>query len=187
MSVAYRPPVEEFFTLVATAIGTCGLAWNDAGLTRLQLPEVDGTHTESRLRRRGAAPASVDVPGHITATVDSLTAYLAGARIDFADAVLDISSLTPFDAAIYRALRDVGSGRTTTYGVLAATIGDPDAARAVGVAMSRNPWPIIVPCHRVLAADGAMGGFSAYGGTMTKRKLLTLEGSGLEMLPLFGQ
>ena len=175
----------ELYTLVPTAIGTCGLAWNDAGLTRLQLPEADDAHTESRLGRRGASPAPDAVPDHITTTTASLTAYFADARIDFADAVLDTSMLTPFDAAIYRALRDVSWGRTTTYGALAATIGDPDAARAVGVAMSHNPWPIIVPCHRVLAANGAMGGFSAYGGATTKQKLLTLERNGLDTLPLF--
>jgi methylated-DNA-[protein]-cysteine S-methyltransferase len=162
------------------------VAWNAVGLTRLQLPEASVTDTERRLLRRGATLESGTVPDFVTSAITSLAAYFEGARVDFGQALLDTAMLTAFDAAIYAALRDVAWGRTTTYGTLAATVGAPEAARAVGVAMSHNPWPIIVPCHRVLAANGAMGGFSAYGGTMTKQKLLALEGNGLEMLPLFG-
>ncbi|MBC7841010.1 MAG: methylated-DNA--[protein]-cysteine S-methyltransferase [Gemmatimonadaceae bacterium] len=175
----------ESYTLVPTAIGTCGLAWNDIGLTRLQLPEARAADTEVRLRRRGALPSPAAPRDDIAACIDRLIAYFDGQRVDFIDVPIDASALGTFDADIYRALRGIGWGRTTSYGALAASVGAPDAARAVGVAMSRNAWPIIVPCHRVLAAHGAMGGFSAYGGTMTKQMLLTLEGNGLDMLPLF--
>ncbi len=180
-------PIHESYLLVNTALGTCGLAWNDSGLTRVQLPEASAADTEARLRRRGATRAVVAPRDELTKCVTQLIAYFDGQRVDFADAALDMSALSTFDADIYHALRRVGWGRTTSYGALsAAVIGAPDAARAVGVAMARNAWPIIVPCHRVLAANGAIGGFSAYGGTMTKQKLLTLEGNGLDMLPLFG-
>lgn len=175
----------EFYTLASTAIGTCGLAWNDIGLTRLQLPEASAADTEARLRRRGGTPSTAAPRDDIAACLKRLIAYFDGERVDFVDVPIDASALGTFDADIYRALRGIGWGRTTSYGALAASVGAPGAARAVGVAMARNAWPIIVPCHRVLAAHGAMGGFSAYGGTMTKQMLLTLEGNGLDMLPLF--
>lgn len=186
MPGSHTHPTDESYTLIDTAIGVCGLAWNENGLTRVQLPEVSAANTEARLRRRGATRAAQIPRTEITTCVTQLIAYFQGQRVDFAGVPLDTAALSAFDAAIYRALRQVGWGRTTSYGALsAAVIGAPDAARAVGVAMARNAWPIVVPCHRVLAANGAMGGFSAYGGTMTKQMLLTLEGNGLDMLPLF--
>lgn len=178
-------PQAEVYTLADTAIGVCGLAWNDRGLTRLQLPEASAADTEARLTRRGASRSAGAPSAVIVNFVAQLVAYFEGQRVDFADEPLDMSGVSTFDADIYRALQQVGWGHTTSYGALAAAVGAPDAARAVGVAMARNAWPIIVPCHRVLAANGAMGGFSAYGGTMTKQKLLMLEGNGLDMLPLF--
>lgn len=182
----HADPQAESYVLIDTAIGVCGLAWNDSGLTRVQLPEASAADTEARLTRRGASRSADAPPPEIARCVMQLIAYFEGQRVDFAEVPLDTAALSMFDADIYQALRQVGWGRTTSYGALsAAVIGAHDAARAVGVAMARNAWPIIVPCHRVLAANGAMGGFSAYGGTMTKQKLLTLEGNGLDMLPLF--
>jgi methylated-DNA-[protein]-cysteine S-methyltransferase len=177
----------ETYALVTTDLGICGVAWNATGLTRVQLPELSEQVTESRLQRRPAVRAVGPLPEQIARIAEALQHYCAGERESFASVALDASALSDFDARILTSLRDVPWGHTTTYGSLAATVGAPDAARAVGVAMARNPWPIIVPCHRVLAAGGAIGGFSAYGGTMTKQKLLALEGHGLDALPLFAQ
>jgi methylated-DNA-[protein]-cysteine S-methyltransferase len=104
-----------------------------------------------------------------------MRAYFDGEVIDFSDVALDMGRASAFNAKVYTALRKVGWGQTTTYGALARTLGDPHAARAIGAAMGKNPWPLIVPCHRVLAASGKIGGFSAYGGRATKRHMLQLE------------
>ena len=119
---------------------------------------------------------------------------LAGAKDDFADLPLDWAGVGAFDRAVYRETRAIPAGETSTYGAIAARLGaaaaetyDAALPRAVGQALGRNPWPIVIPCHRVTAADGRMGGFSAPGGRKTKLKLLELEGAlGVEALPLFG-
>jgi methylated-DNA-[protein]-cysteine S-methyltransferase len=100
--------------------------------------------------------------------------------IDFQSLSLDLQSVTDFNQRIYAALRRIPFGTTTTYGALALSVGNPGAAQAVGIAMARNPWPVVVPCHRVLAAAKNIGGFSAFGGTATKRRLLQLEGVDLD-------
>jgi methylated-DNA-[protein]-cysteine S-methyltransferase len=104
--------------------------------------------------------------------------YLAGAAVDFTGAAVDLSAVDPFRLELYEALRTVKYGQTVTYGDLAQHVGltGPEAAREVGAAMGRNPVPVVIPCHRVLAAGGKLGGFSAYGGTVTKQRLLALEG-----------
>jgi methylated-DNA-[protein]-cysteine S-methyltransferase len=179
-------PTPDRYQLFDTALGTCGLAWNAAGVTRVQLPERDAAATEARLRRRPAEPDTTPPP-EIVAAIDRLRRYATGERIDFQQLPLDMGGLGDFEIAIYRTLRAVPYGTTTTYGALAAAIREPTAARAVGVAMARNPWPVVVPCHRVLAAKQEIGGFSAFGGTATKAKLLALEGVALDngqpMLP----
>jgi methylated-DNA-[protein]-cysteine S-methyltransferase len=153
----------------ATSWGPVLLAWSGHGLTKVRLPDPDQPH-------RAANPA----PASVYAAARLLADYFAGAPVDFTTLTLDTRSLSPTDAAIYAALRLVPTGETLTYGELAARAGHPGAARAVGVAMARNPWPVVVPCHRVMAADGALHGFSAPGGTATKRRLLRLEGVELD-------
>jgi methylated-DNA-[protein]-cysteine S-methyltransferase len=177
----------ELYTLVETSLGLCGLVWNDRGLTRVQLPEADASRTERRLQQRGAWRARAARPPQIERCCATLVNYFSGRRVEFIDVPLDTSSIPPFDAHVYSALRAVPWGLTTSYGALAVAVGAPGAARAVGTAMAKNPWPIVIPCHRVLAAGGALGGFSAYGGAVTKQKLLELEAQGLEGLPLFAQ
>ena len=168
--------VVECYVLAETSLGPCGLAWSERGLTRLQLPEADRGDTEARLLRytRGAAPA--DPPPGIAAVIEELVRYLEGERIDFATAQLDLSAVSPFHRVVYEATRTVGWGHTTTYGELARLAHSPGAARAVGQAMSRNPIPIIIPCHRILASGTGTGGFSAFGGVTLKARLLALEG-----------
>lgn len=106
----------------------------------------------------------------------ALQRYLAGTREDFSDIAVDLAGIGPFHAKVYAALRTVGWGEVTSYGALARAVGEPDAARAIGQAMGQNPVPVVIPCHRVLAAGGKVGGFSAPGGAATKRRLLALEG-----------
>lgn len=161
------------YHLFETRLGFAAIAWNDAGVTRFNLPGPKETATN---RLGTATPA--EPPLHIAAIVDQARRYFAGERIDFNAIGLDLSHVEPFRRAIYEALRKVGFGETVTYGELAKRVGaeEPQAAQDVGVAMARNPVPLIIPCHRVLAAGGKLGGFSAPGRTETKQKMLALEG-----------
>lgn len=164
------------YCLFDTAIGAVGVAWSTDGITRLQLPESSRSSTERRLRGRSVSTVKGQPPPPIERAIDDVQRYMAGERIDFADTTLDLTGVGPFHRSIYEALRRIGWGETTTYGALARQAGDPGAARAVGQAMGRNPVPVIIPCHRVLASGGKAGGFSAFGGADTKQRLLALEG-----------
>jgi methylated-DNA-[protein]-cysteine S-methyltransferase len=168
--------VVEHYCLFETAIGACGVAWSDRGVTRLQLPERSRSATERRLRGRGANASAGVPPAAVSATIRLLERYFAGEQVDLSGVALDLSGVSPFHRKIYDAARALAWGKTATYGELAQQAGARDATRAVGQAMGKNPVPIIIPCHRVLAAGGKIGGFSAHGGTSTKQRLLTLEG-----------
>jgi methylated-DNA-[protein]-cysteine S-methyltransferase len=159
-----------------TDFGSCAIAWSDVGLTRVRLPESTRAETEARISRADPEAARAPLPEFATEAVDALQKYFCGTAVSLDVLRLDESIVSDFNLAIYRALRAVPRGATVTYGELAKRIGQPRTARAVGVAMGQNPWPVIVPCHRVLAQGGKMGGFSAPGGTATKEKLLALEG-----------
>ena len=125
------------------------------------------------------------MPAPVRSAIDALQRYFAGDTVDFCDIELDLSRDSPFHRSIYAVARTIPWGRTATYGSLARQVGEPGAARAIGQAMGRNPIPIIVPCHRVIASSGKLGGFSAHGGTATKERLLALEGIELAaMAPL---
>jgi len=166
------------FCLVDTDIGAIGLAWSAEGLTRLQLPEADCHATERRLKTLlGRAEAS-DPPDSIRRLVGALRRYCAGGVVDFAPVVLDLAGISSFAKRVYAAARAIPWGRTASYGELACAIEAPGAARAVGRALGHNPVAIIIPCHRILAGGGRIGGFSAFGGTIAKRRLLGLEGVG---------
>lgn len=153
-----------------TAIGTCGVTWSAAGLTEVRLPRrralTGDRHTDG-----------TDVPGAVRDAISGIAALLEGERLDLRDVVLDELSLDDFRRLVYAVTREVGPGQTATYGEIARAIGMPGAARAVGAALGQNPYPIVVPCHRVLAADGSLHGFSAPGGITTKRRLLRIEGA----------
>lgn len=166
-----------------TVIGTCGIAWHPAGLLGLQLP---GREPLARLRRRFPELAEAGPPDWVKAAIAGVGSHLAGGRGDLAAIVLDFSTVGTFEASVYRAAREIPAGRTRTYGELAAGLGDIGLSRAVGQALGRNPWPIVIPCHRVVAADGRAGGFSAPGGSATKLRLLEIEGAlAPDRLPLF--
>ena len=164
-----------------TAIGPCGVAWNARGLTAVQLPENDRAATERRLAAK-AASAVAQPPPWVATVIADIKRYLAGEPVDFSTVAVDFSTLDPFRQKLYETMRSLAWGHTTTYGELARQLGSTDweGAREVGEAMGRNPVPVVIPCHRVLAAGGKLGGFSAPGGAKTKAKLLALEGVHLD-------
>jgi methylated-DNA-[protein]-cysteine S-methyltransferase len=158
-----------------TALGRCGIRWSEIGITDVVLPST----ATSRWHQ---LPELADVPGDVRDAIDGIRAVLAGERRDLRDIRLDERGIDPFRRRVYAATRNVQPGTTTSYGQVAQAIGLPDAAREIGAALARNPTPVIVPCHRVVAANGALHGFSAPGGIETKRRMLQLEGA-----PGFGQ
>jgi methylated-DNA-[protein]-cysteine S-methyltransferase len=164
--------------LFDTALGVCGVAWNSRGLAGVQLPEKDRAATERRLTAKSGSAGAAEPPAWVQALIADIRHYLAGDEVDFSAVTVDLDGVDEFRRKLYEALRRVGFGRTVTYGELAKELGSTgwEGARDVGEAMGRNPMPIVIPCHRVLAAGNRLGGFSAYGGTATKRKLLALEG-----------
>lgn len=175
------------FALFETAIGACGIAWGDAGIVAVQLPERHAAATRERLRRRYPTASEMPPPPEVRHAIDGITALLRGEARDLSDIVLDMSGIPEFRQRLYGALRGIQAGATITYGNLAARLGEDCSARDVGEAMGKNPFPIIVPCHRVLAANGKAGGFSAPGGVSTKLRMLQIEGAPVgESSPLFG-
>lgn len=143
----------------------------------MQLPEAASSATRARLRARAGGAAESEPPPEARRAIDGITALLRSGRADLASIAIDLPGCGDFERRAYAYARTIPAGRTATYGEIAAALGEPGAARAVGQAMARNPCPIVVPCHRVLAADGSLGGFSAAGGTTTKLRLLAIEGA----------
>lgn len=165
------------YLVFETGIGPIGLAWSVAGILRLQLPTGNGEATRRRLLAELPGAVVADPPPAIASVVGRLKHYSAGAPSDFADIALDLTGIDSFRLDVYRAARALGFGETVAYGKLAARAGHPGTARETGQALGRNPVPIIIPCHRVLAAGGRIGGFSAPGGAETKARLLKMEGA----------
>ncbi len=160
------------FHLFETPIGPCAIAWSDDGILRFQLPE----RIEADARARLAGHDEATPPKWLKDTLKRVARHLEGSPQRFDEEPLDLSGVPPFHAKVYAALRGVKPGETVTYGELASRAGSKSALRAVGQAMAKNPIPLLVPCHRVLAAGDRAGGFSAYGGRVTKAALLALEG-----------
>jgi methylated-DNA-[protein]-cysteine S-methyltransferase len=173
------------FCVFETAIGLCGLAWNDRGLTGVQLPEGAPEATQARLRRRFPEAHEAAPPPEVEDAVRRIRLLLAGETADLSPIELDLEATPPFERRVYALARAIPPGRTLTYGEIAAEAGEPGAAQAVGQAMGRNPWPIVVPCHRVVGAGGKLVGFSAAGGVKSKLQLLAIEGGMTKGLPLF--
>jgi methylated-DNA-[protein]-cysteine S-methyltransferase len=167
----------QHYHVFETAMGFCAIAWSDAGIARFQLPTKTAEATERLMRHRASGAEPAAPPEDIAAVVEAAKRYFCGEETDFSQVQLDLAGEDAFFAQIYDALRRVRWGRTTTYGALAKEVGaGREAARDVGEAMARNPAPLIIPCHRVLAAGGRIGGFSAPGGSRTKMCMLELEG-----------
>ncbi len=165
------------FSLFDTAIGRCGVAWSDQGLLGVQLPEGGDMETRERMLQRFPTAAERPPPAKVRLAIDRIVALLQGEPSDLAAIELDMEGVAPFHRRVYEVARTIPPGKTLAYGDIAARLGAAGAARAVGQALGRNPFPIVVPCHRVVAARGKIGGFSAHGGTATKRRMLAIEGS----------
>jgi methylated-DNA-[protein]-cysteine S-methyltransferase len=164
------------FTLFDTPIGRCGIAWRGERIAGVQLPEGRDGKTRERLRRRFPGAGEASPPAPVRRVQDDIAALLRGEARDLSGIPLDMNGVPPFHRRVYEAARAVQPGATVSYGEIAARIGSPGAARAVGQALGRNPFAIVVPCHRVLAANARVGGFSADGGVATKLRLLAIEG-----------
>ncbi|HXW72087.1 MAG TPA: methylated-DNA--[protein]-cysteine S-methyltransferase [Methylocella sp.] len=166
------------FTLFDTAIGPCALAWSERGIAGVHLPETSEEETCARVCERFPDAREAKPGAGIRRARDAITYVLSGTARDFASIDLDMESVPRFHRRVYAAAQKIPFGTTTSYGSLAESIGAAGAARAVGQALARNPFPIIVPCHRVVAAGGRIGGFSATGGISLKLKLLAKERGG---------
>jgi methylated-DNA-[protein]-cysteine S-methyltransferase len=169
------------FVLFTTTFGICGIAWNDTGLTRFQLPGETEAATARRLGSGvGARLDEDEVPEWVRRAITRVRRHLDGEMQDFSDLALDRSLASEFQLAVYREALLIKPGSKRTYGQIAQAVGlGPAGARAVGVALAANPWPLVVPCHRVVSANGKMTGFSAPGGIRTKTRLLAIEGAEL--------
>ena len=166
------------FTLFDTAIGRCGLAWGENGIVGAALPGPSDDQIRRRFVERFPGAVEASPPASLRPVIDGVMALMTGARVDLSDAPLDLSATPPFHQRVYAVARKIPPGQTMTYGEIAAALGEPrQAAQAVGEAMARNPIPILMPCHRVLGANGKPGGFSAPGGVETKLKMLSIEGA----------
>jgi len=158
------------YCLIDTAIGTMGLGWTGRGVARFALPGRDRAAAEGLFLRIGALDGRPDA-----ALAEAIVAYAEGERVEFADTLLDLEGVPEFNRSVYEDILKLKWGETTTYGEIARRLGDVNLSRAVGKALGDNPIPLIIPCHRVLAANGQAGGFSAPGGVSSKMRMLVLE------------
>jgi methylated-DNA-[protein]-cysteine S-methyltransferase len=165
------------FTLFETTLGWAALAWDEDGLVGVRLPAREPARARQSIEKRWPGVVEAEPPPAIAAVAEDVRALLAGGQPDFADAPLDLSRVPAFNARVYAVAQTIPPGETLTYGQVAERLGDKLLARDVGRALGENPWPIVVPCHRVTAAGGKLGGFSAPGGAATKLKLLAIEGA----------
>ena len=169
------------YFIFETAGGFCGIAWNNVGITRFQLPTNSAKATERILLRRVRNAKPGTPTPEIVEAVAAVKRYFQGEPMDFSEFKLDLNDQDTFFKEIYAASRQIGWGQTATYGALAKRVGaGREAARDVGQAMANNPVPLFIPCHRVLAAGGKVGGFSAPGGSAAKTRMLALEGVHVE-------
>jgi methylated-DNA-[protein]-cysteine S-methyltransferase len=165
------------FAVFDTAIGRCALVWRGGLVIGAALPEADEGRLRARLAGRFTGAAEETPPPFAAVAIALVVRLLAGERLDLAEIEIDLTDSSAFERAVYAAARAIPCGETRTYGELAEAIGQPGAAQAVGLSLGRNPVPIIVPCHRILAASGRSGGFSAPGGVATKFRMLQIEGA----------
>ncbi len=178
----------EGYHLFETALGRCAIAWSGKGLMAVFLPQVEGSSLEAKLARRYPGLIDQPPPPHVAPVVGEIQALLAGEKRDLRDIALDEDGVPAFNLRVYAIARAIPPGQTLTYGDIARRLGEVSLSRAVGQALGANPWPIVVPCHRILASGGKKGGFSAPGGADTKLRMLEIEGAlAPETLPLFGE
>jgi methylated-DNA-[protein]-cysteine S-methyltransferase len=173
------------FTIFETPIGTCGIAWNDYGVMGVQLPEATVQRTRAWLQRRFRdARESKTPPPEIATVIRQIVALLSGEEADFSAAPLDIKTLPELNRRVYAIVSAIPRGSVMTYGEIAEKLsGEPQLAKEVGRVLGENPIPLVIPCHRVLAAHGKPGGYSGSGGVRMKLKLLTIEGAKISEEP----
>ncbi|HXX26062.1 MAG TPA: methylated-DNA--[protein]-cysteine S-methyltransferase [Pseudolabrys sp.] len=167
----------QHFAVFNTALGACGIIWSARGIAGVKLPDADEAATRTRIARRHPGAQEADPPRHVQRAIDGIVALLDGEPHDFGDVALDFGNAPDFNRKVYNIALTIPPGRTMTYGEIAERLGDKLLARDVGTALGQNPIPIIMPCHRVLAAGGKTGGFSGVGGVVTKLRLLSIEGA----------
>lgn len=165
------------FAIFETEIGHCGIVWSERGIAGVQLPERSGRATREHVIRRFPGARASGPPPPVQRAIDDMVALLGGEPRDLGHVTVDCDGISEFNRRVYDIARDIAVGRTLSYGEIAERLGDRNLAREVAQALSENPTPVIVPCHRVLAAGGKIGGFSAPGGVRTKLRLLTIEGA----------
>jgi methylated-DNA-[protein]-cysteine S-methyltransferase len=167
-----------------TAMGFCAIAWSDVGIVCFRLPTTSAAAAARLMLRRLPRARAVVPPAHVADAIGTARRYFEGQKADFSAYALDLGTQEPFFARVYDFVRGLKWGETTTYGAVAKELGaGPETARGVGQAMAQNPVPLIIPCHRVLAAGGKIGGFSAPGGSGTKARMLALEGIRMQAPP----
>ena len=168
-------PEPRGFALFLTALGTCAIAWNSIGVTGVWLPEANTESLRRKVARRCGGGHEKAPPGAVAAAVAAIVRLLAGEQVDLRGVALDDAGIAEFDRRVYAVAREIEAGRVLSYGEVAARVGPDASARAVGESLGRNAMPIVVPCHRVVASGGGLGGFSAPGGVRTKQRLLAIE------------
>jgi methylated-DNA-[protein]-cysteine S-methyltransferase len=174
---------EHSLALFDTAIGRCGIVWGERGINGVQLPMGSEEKTRARIRQRYGDIAEASPPDEVQRAIEGIMELLAGKPNDLSDVVLDLDGVPEFNRGVYDIARTIPPGKTMTYGDIAKRLGGVELSRDVGQALGRNPCPIVVPCHRVLAAGGKPGGFSANGGVTTKLKMLAIEGAYVNHTP----
>jgi methylated-DNA-[protein]-cysteine S-methyltransferase len=171
------------FALFDTAIGPCGVVWGERGIIAVQLPMGSEDKTRGRIRQRYGEIPEAPPTAEVQAAIGGMVELLAGKPNDLREIVLDLDDVPEFNRGVYDIARAIPPGKTLTYGDIAKKLGGVELSRDVGQALGRNPCPIVVPCHRVLAAGGKPGGFSANGGVVTKLKMLEIEGAVVNYTP----
>ena len=174
---------DQQFTLFDSPIGICGIEWGPRGINGVQLPMGSEEKTRARIRQRHGDIAEAQPPAEVRHAVEGIIELLSGKPNDLSDVVLDLDGVPEFNRGVYEIARGIPPGKTMTYGDIAKRLGGVELSRDVGQALGRNPCPIVVPCHRVLAAGGKPGGFSANGGVATKLKMLAIEGAAVNHTP----
>ena len=164
--------------MAPTELGVFGVVWTEQGIVRTWMHDRTDSRTRQQIRQAFPTAEEVPPPASVAATMADVAALLGGEPRPLLDPELDMRTIPAFDRRVYELARTVPPGATITYGAIAKALGEePMRARDVGQALARNPFAPIVPCHRVVAAGGQLGGYSAPGGTSTKRRLLELEGA----------
>ena len=173
----------QHYALFDSAIGICGIEWGPRGINGVQLPMGDEAKTRARIRQRRGEIAETRPTAEVQRTIDRIVSLLAGKPDDLTDIPLDLDGVPEFNRGVYDIARTIPPGQTLTYGDIAKKLGGVELSRDVGQALGHNPCPIVVPCHRVLAAGNKPGGFSARGGVDTKLKILAIEGAAVNHTP----